>query len=308
MKKIIGFAGRKRSGKGMLSEVVRANCQNTVVITVASYLKHLCCDLLGTDYDTLNEWKDNGHTFATTPSERWLNLINKKTGISVEDIKKEIGGICFTNVRQMLQVIGTDLIRKYYPLWHVHCMVEDIKSYGDDHTIVVDDVRFPDERKAIEEMGGTVFFVIRPNCFDVSNHISETSLVWRMFDYDHIIINDLPKETLQEYFRIALALDFAKNNEIAIFLSANKAFQLGANYDFPSVYTEVELAKDILGQNMANSRFLKNGIIIYHAGTREKAIAFNEYVCNTSCQDWKRDYVVYNPLINENLKKYINQK
>ena len=53
MKKIIAFAGRKRSGKGILSNVIKENTNKTVIITIASYLKLLCCDLLGIDYETL---------------------------------------------------------------------------------------------------------------------------------------------------------------------------------------------------------------------------------------------------------------
>ena len=92
-----------------------------------------------------------GHTFEYTPNDRWFNLISKSTGISVDIIKKEIGDILFTDVRQMLQVIGTDLIRKYCPNWHVDKLTEDINSYSDDYVIVIDDVRFKNEKEAIEK-------------------------------------------------------------------------------------------------------------------------------------------------------------
>ena len=127
MKKIFAFAGRKRSGKGLLSLGLKEKMDNVVILTIANYLKELCCNILGIDdISTLNEWKDNGHTFEYTPNDRWFNLISKSTGISIDIIKKEIGDILFTGVRQMLQVIGTDLIRKYCPNWHIDKLTEDI--------------------------------------------------------------------------------------------------------------------------------------------------------------------------------------
>lgn len=304
MKKIIAFAGRKRSGKGILSNVIKENNDKTVIITIASYLKLLCCDLLCIDYNTLNERKDNGYTFSIKPNDRWYNIINKKTNISIENIKNEIAEKEFTTIRDMLQIIGTDLIRKYNPLWHVNCMVEDINSYGDEYTIVIDDVRFPNEREAIEKLGGRVFFIIRPNWFDVSNHISETSLKWNQFNDDNIIINDIPKEDLLEYFRISYALDFKNNKDNPIYLSNNLHFKLECNVDFPKINNE--LLKEILTQNYNDVRFKTKGIIRYYASSRKKANEFNNLVLNNDCQNWKRNFVIYNPLINENLKMFIN--
>lgn len=303
MKKIIAFAGRKRSGKGILSNVIKENTNKTVIITIASYLKSLCCDLLGIDYETLNLKKDNGDILNVKPDQRWYNLINKKTNITSQLIKKEIQDRNFKDVRELLQVIGTDLIRKYQPQWHINCMIDDINSYSDDYTIVIDDVRFPNEREAIEKLGGRVFFIIRPNWFDVSNHISEISLKWNQFNDDNIIINDIPKEYLLEYFRISYIMDFKKNKDIPIYLSNNLHFKLECNVNFPN--TNSSLLKEILIQNSNDIRFQKNGIIRYFASNRQKANDFNNSVLNNNCQNWKRDFIIYNPLINENLKSFM---
>lgn len=303
MKKIIAFAGRKRSGKGILSNVVKENCKSSVIVTIANYLKLLCCDLLEIDFNTLNERKDNGSTFNIMPSERWFNIINKKTSISIEDIKKEIEGVTFTTIRQILQVIGTDLIRKYNPQWHVNCMINDIESYDENTTVIIDDVRFPNEREAIEELGGRVFFIIRANYFDISNHISERSLIWQQFKDDNVIINDIPKEYLLEYFRIAFELDFQNNKNNPIFLSCNQHFKTNCDYSFP--VTNSFLVKEIIEQNKNNMRFLKNGIIQYDATSRAAADNFCRLLLNNSCHSWQRHFTVYNPLINENLKRFL---
>ena len=39
MKKIFAFAGRKRSGKGLLSLGLKEKMDNVVILTIANYLK-----------------------------------------------------------------------------------------------------------------------------------------------------------------------------------------------------------------------------------------------------------------------------
>lgn len=189
-KLIYGFAGRKRSGKTEIADYI---CKNygAVKVTIASYLKQLCADLLDCTLDYLNEIKDNGTTFHLKPDNKWIDIINEKTSIPKDLIEKEISNIEFTSVRQMLQVIGTNLIREYNPDWHVNQMINEIKSYPDNVTIVVDDVRFKNEKNAIEQLGGEIYFIIRTSaCLNVSNHISEISLTWDDFDDKHILLND----------------------------------------------------------------------------------------------------------------------
>ena len=45
-KKIIAFAGRQRSGKTQLAKLLK-NEDDAVIVTIASALKKLCCDILG---------------------------------------------------------------------------------------------------------------------------------------------------------------------------------------------------------------------------------------------------------------------
>lgn len=307
MKKIIGFAGRKRSGKTMLSNCIKEIDNKVILITIANYLKELCCKILDIDRVTLNEWKDNGHILNIRPTQRWYNLIHKTTGISVNDIESNLDNIIFKDIRHILQFIGTDIIRKYNPEWHVNSMITDINSYSDDYTIVIDDVRFPNELNAIKKLGGEVFFIIRPNFWEISNHESETALKWSNFEHTNIIINDLPKETVLDFFKIW----YTENKHSTAYLTNpiisenNKNFIQDCNIYFPFDDEQVDLAYDIIKQNKNNIRFIKNGIIQYIAPDRTTANAFVDYV-NQSCSNWKRLFVIYNPFINENLKQFFN--
>lgn len=310
--KLIAFAGRKRSGKGLLSNAICdtyiENNPKPIILTIANYLKELCCELLCVDFDTLIEWKDdNTKKFSIKPNERWFNLINKKTQIDINDIKSVIEGKTFTSIRQLLQIIGTDLIRKYQPEWHVNSLIKDIKENLEFRDVVIDDVRFPNEKKAIEELGGRVFFIIRPNWFyNITNHISETSLKWQDFKSEDIIINDLKAETM--CINIQAAFIHIDNDafvsQLPIFLSSNEHFRINCNSSFPNKNNE-KLAKDILNQNLINVRFIEHGIIHYHSTNRKLIEEFKYEVLNSECRNWQRDYVIYNPLINENLKFFI---
>ena len=55
---IIGFAGRKRSGKTMMAKHLEEKYDATIV-TIAQSLKELCANLLDLDVEKLNFYKDD---------------------------------------------------------------------------------------------------------------------------------------------------------------------------------------------------------------------------------------------------------
>ena len=167
-KTIIGFAGRKRAGKTSLSKYLTEK-HNGTIVTVADALKHLCCDLLGFDtIEELNTYKDKGTSWSfnkVKEAPQWAKIICEQvfggyTDEQYSEIVELLNGIYAYNVRELLQFIGTDIIRKFKPNWHVDKMVEAINNATTD-LVCVDDVRFPNEREAIENLGGQVFFIMR---------------------------------------------------------------------------------------------------------------------------------------------------
>ena len=191
---IIGFAGRARSGKSTLAQVLHTE-EGYQVLTIANYLKKLCCKLLGDiSLTQLNELKNNDIdiTSLLKIDDNFIHIINEATGIGYEVIKNELINLPYgiPTVRAMLQIIGTDIIRKYYPDWHIKQLVNEIESLPEDVNVAVDDVRFPNERKEIERLGGVVIFIMRPTMLSmVYNHPSEISLQWYQFIKTHILIN-----------------------------------------------------------------------------------------------------------------------
>lgn len=309
--KIIAFAGRKRSGKGMLAKGMREYSPNVVIIAVADSLKFLCCKLLNRTYDELNQMKDDGTIFEAKVDDYWVSTIKHEVKISDNIIRNEIGGRVFTNVREVLQIIGTDLIRKYSPDWHIDKTIEHIKSYGDDKIVVVEDVRFPNEKRRIEEIGGDVYFIIRPNYWDVSNHPSEKALKYTDFCDDHIIINDYSKEQMVTYFNALYFTDeYINGNECPILLSANPWYSehvmdITSN-DFASRLNRQNIIKKVIEQNKGRALFREKGIITFKSDDADTLALFRRIIMYDIHEgDVCKSYSVYNPLTNEILKLYL---
>lgn len=302
--RIIAFAGRKRSGKGMLAQGIKNNFKNVVILSFADNLKLLCAELLNTSSDKLNKMKDNGTTFSEKVDDRWVSIISETTGINDEIIRDELGGYTFKTVREMLQVLGTNLIRRHAINWHVNKMIERINEIGEDKIIVIDDVRFNNEKDALEKIGADVFIVIRPKCFDVSNHPSETELSYDKFAYDKVIINDLPKDEMIKLFNTYYFVNNENKRSKSILLSENPWYVQEAmnteNYDAEHFL----ISTVVLEQNLYRPQFQNYGIITFSSNDNKLLSMFRRIILNNKCgSDNRKEYSIYNPLTNEFLKK-----
>ena len=303
---IIAFAGRKRSGKTTLAKLLQEE-ENAIIITIADYLKYLCCDLLNITYEDLIEKKDNNYTFDVVPDERWFKIIDKRTNIGIENIKNELEGKHITNIRQMLQVVGTDVIRKYDENWHVNQMIKEIESYSNDKLIVIDDVRFPNEREAILKRSGEVFFIIRTNVSEISNHSSETALKWQDFDEKHVILNDnIELENFKLLFKLHYKNEFVCFLPSSIFLNENKYYLTCGNFGF-NMDKNDELLSDILWQIKDDDFFKKYGIIKYTTHSKKLIKRYMKEVDEryNFIEPYQNKFITRNPLIVENLKMFL---
>jgi len=84
--------------------------------------------------------------------------------------------------RFVLQTIGTEWGRSYIAddIW-IRCLCARVKEFS---RIIVDDVRFENEAKAIKDMGGEMWCIKRPSATHDSSHASEGALDnWDGFDH-----------------------------------------------------------------------------------------------------------------------------
>ena len=195
---IIAFSGRLASGKTELASICEQYGYKKIYFALP--LKQLCADLLDISIDELNILKRNNTPINITVSNDWVDIIHETTNIPFENVNKMIGGKTIHTVRELLQGVGTDVIRTYNPHWHV----EQIESLLDpNEKYVIDDVRFPNEKAMVEKLNGVCWYIIRPILSNISNHESETALDWRQFD--NIIVNNQTLTYLKYHWEVFMA-------------------------------------------------------------------------------------------------------
>ena len=308
IRNIIGFAGRARSGKTTLAQVLH-NEEGYQILTIANYLKKLCCKLLGgISLTQLNELKDTDTdiTHLLKIDDNFIHIINEATGIGYEVIKNQLINLPYgiPTVRAMLQIVGTDIIRKYYPDWHIKQLVNEIESLPEDVNVVVDDVRFPNERKEIERLGGVVIFIMRPTMLSmVYNHPSEISLQWYQFIKTHILIN-----YSNRYEFISNFLEMQANNFRRMPLKQEKYLESvkGINHLYGLQYTDIELLNYVISNFTENNLINKPSYYPYISLTcgndfQKRLITMETNIKNGT--DNKID--ILDPFIIENLKLYL---
>lgn len=198
MSKVIGFAGRMRNGKTQAA-LYLVGKYDYLKLSCAGALKELCAKLLNIDLDTLNELKNDNVPINVKPDERWVDIIAKRIDINKDIIAHDLENIVFKDVRDVLQYVGTDIIRKHKENWHVDILRSEIASLLEQgYKVVIDDVRFTNECDMIKEFDGEVYFVKRRGYNISSPHQSENVLNDDMFDYEHTIYNNQDIEYLND--------------------------------------------------------------------------------------------------------------
>lgn len=188
---VIGFCGRMKNGKTELAKICEK--YGYIKMSFAIPLKQLCADILDMSIDELNKAKNEGTPIQITIDDDICQTLSEETNIPLIATKNLCDNKYIETVRDMLQFIGTDYIRRYNKDWHVNKIMEMI----DENTnYVFDDVRFPNEKKMIEDLGGDCWFVTRTTLENVSNHESETSITWQQC-FNKVIINNSTLHELQ---------------------------------------------------------------------------------------------------------------
>ena len=163
---IIGFAGKKESGKSTAAEA-----------------------LLRRGF--------RRYSFAR-PIKRMVRLLLRDCGLDQEQLafhehhKEDLIPSLGVSFRQLCQTLGTEWGRAcvHPDLW-VIAANEYLTGFGD---YVVDDVRFENEATLIRQSGGLIIHVRRPGLADDDAHASESGIAWH--PVDAVIDNDGDVEQL----------------------------------------------------------------------------------------------------------------
>lgn len=132
------------------------------------------------------------------------NLTDVRYNEAVESLGYRRAKDEFPEIRRMMQALGTDLARDQ---WSPDFWVGQWESYQYDHeNIVVDDMRFPNEYKAVRARGGLVFRIVRPDYNDPGPDAHESEQHWPTFLHDGVLFNGGTIADLHSQVRQALAL------------------------------------------------------------------------------------------------------
>lgn len=168
---IIGLTGKKGHGKDTFADYLVEN-YGFIKLSFAEPLKKVCKELfLLTDeqlYDSIEKEKID---------ERWGK-----------------------SPRQIMQIIGTDILRKHYDekIW-VNLLLHKLEHYKDKN-IVICDIRHPNELETVMSFNNIekvkIFRIERDNCKIIDSHITENFIL-----DDHDIKTIKNNDSLENFYK-----------------------------------------------------------------------------------------------------------
>lgn len=317
-RKIITFSGRMRSGKGVLSRMMQQQF-GAETFSMASHLKELCIKILDIEspalapwnIDKMNIWKNESRVLEERGiflSEAAVKTISDITGFNLSIVKEKTKNISFRNVRELLQLIGTNVIRQIDCNWHIKKTIEDIEQLPENTIACIDDIRFKNELEAFREYGADTFFIIRTNGENISNHDSETELSHFDFPDNHIILNIDKEKPLCDEF----VYEFGNNNfedyvNIPILLSQVKRYK-NVNRLFGT--EKNEMVEELIKINKYQIDFLLDGYITVPKNSKYEINKILEemkidVIKNVNVYEFENYYAIDNPIAYENLKRWL---
>ena len=215
---IIGIAGKAASGKTTTAQhLASLSNQPTIILSLAKvlrqevegFLKTIGAEqfvplLYGSQQDKVTVFLVNeARALASCP--RWQEFIDANS-----DIQEHVGVTAVTP-RLLLQWWGTDYRRSQNPDYWVNAWLDQIKPIDLSQTLIlVDDIRFDDERQMIANQNGLLIKITRPGCNGANSHLSETALD-HIQNWDTIINNDADLDKLhaktQHFWNAVQGLD-----------------------------------------------------------------------------------------------------
>lgn len=272
---IISLSGRKSSGKTTLAnECVK---RNYILINFGDQLKYLVCKMLNISYEFLDNNKEKS-------IKEPLNLKNYKEFLEFElGFKTELY-LLDKNIktyRELLQYLGTEIIRSNKPNWHIERVDEYLKNNDLlNKNIVFADTRFINELNYIKSLNNnTCWYILSPcNFKNISNHVSETELNWRNFT--NVLVNTNDKTTIDNWNK---------------YLDTFDREYLKINYNIPEIYFDNKVSENI------SSKFLVYNGNFYIEKTSNTSLFLQNI---KDKKEYNNHYIIDNPYIIESLKVY----
>ncbi len=192
---IVSFSGRKQVGKTTLANFLIKE-KGFVKISFADELKNIACELYDLDRNEISneKYKEAELNHGLQWNDEYCNRLKSILKI---DFDFNYTDRWFSTRREMLQFLGTEILRQYDEDFHVNSIKKIIEN-NPDINYVLDDTRFKNEISLLKNNGATCIYVIRPDNIDnYSNHSIEIDI--RRKDVENILFNDV--NTVDEFVR-----------------------------------------------------------------------------------------------------------
>lgn len=180
IQKIIGFSGKKGSGKDTLAEFLYNNSFELFGVEASLYsfagpFKDICVSFFGLNKNQVYGTEDDKNTLT---KYKWENLPHYN-----ED-KMKTG---YMTAREFLQEFGTGIARKMFPNIHIDACFSNIRKNKFALNFITD-VRFKNEVEEIQKHHGVVVRLTREVYSD--SHISEIELDNNQNIFDIVLDNN----------------------------------------------------------------------------------------------------------------------
>lgn len=167
---VIGICGKKFSGKSTVARLL-SEATGYEVRSFADKLKDVCCVLSGCTRLDLEDYDFKENKLVPEYLEAYCGDADKPT------------------FRAFLQHFGSEVMRGINDNIWIDCTLGN--ECGN---VIVSDVRFPNEAKAIKDRGGIVIKVVRDSVDAKDKHQSEMMIDG--IDADYVLWNDTTLENL----------------------------------------------------------------------------------------------------------------
>lgn len=179
---VIGFTGIAGAGKTTSVDVLKELLPNKTIVEVAlaSKLKQVLSEIFNVDSKFLNdpvlkEEEFNNPIFLNTD---FINEVFYGFGVKDQDFDKHVRphiGKILLSFRELMQYVGTDILRNYDSEIHCKKMLEQVNSLKSNELPIISDIRFTSEYEFCKNNFSNFkcFYLERFSSATNSRHISE---------------------------------------------------------------------------------------------------------------------------------------
>jgi hypothetical protein len=194
---IISLSGNKRCGKDTVANFLVKQF-SFKKIALADPLREICSKVFEIPLSTFldDELKEKAFQYPVSLTESDLGhieaIIENEWGFNLTDYQHsamlEHVGVTFAHPRQILQYVGTELIRGCIDD-NIFLKLADKRITSTDANVVLSDVRFKVERDWAKSKGALMCLINRPSKVKVDTHVSENDLGDES-EYTTVMTND----------------------------------------------------------------------------------------------------------------------